>query len=818
MLKKHLLLAVRNLQRHKRFAALNVISLTVGLACGLLILLYVSDELSYDRFHTDSATLYRVNWDFDWEGNSGIGPGTPPPLAAAFVEGIPEMTGATRLYPASRMIVRSGDAFFDERGIIAVDSNFFDLFSFRLIAGDPATALAAPNSVVLSESTARRYFGDAPALGQSLTVGEDRQIFGRYQYSSDFEVTGIVRDVPHHSHIQFDLLTSMSSHPEVAHFDWSWVWMQMATYVKLREGADLREVHDKVVDVVRQHGSPFARVGFYYDEVHAAGGRYDFVLQPLDDVYLGSANIGNRVGPVGNRTYVIIFATIAGFLLAIACINSMNLATVRATTRAREVGVRKVLGSQRHTLVAQFVAESLVFSALALPCALALALILVGPFNELTGKSLTIDVFHSTWIPAALVSGVLLVGFVAGIYPAMYLSSFRPIQALRGTFTPSGGSGSLRQSLVVLQFAITIGVIACAFVVQRQMDFVRKADLGFDRDGIVVVSNENDRLRGQSETFREHLVRHSVILNASVSSGVPPYDGFQDGYTAEDQHSESRAITSYLTDEHFLSALDLELLQGRGFSTDHPTDTAAVILNEAALAAFGWRDAVGRAIRYPGGGDREYHVIGVMRDFNFTTLRLPVTPFALFHGDSGSYEISDSYVIVRLAAGEISSGLRILESEWEAFAPDSPFDYTFLDESLGEQYQSEQRLGRGFLFFSGLMILIACLGLYGLAAFAAEQRIKEIGVRKVLGASVPAIVSLLSKSFLKLVVVAFFVGAPIAYLGMQRWLENFAYHIEIGPGVFLLSGMLALLLALATVGYRGIRAASADPVDSLRYE
>ena len=818
MLKSHLLLALRNVQRHRRFTALNVISLSIGVACCLLILLYVVDEVSYDRFHADADDLYRVNWDVDWQGMSGVGPGTPPPLAAAFEEGIPDIESAIRLYPISRMIVRRGDAFFDEGRIVAADSNLFGFFGFRLLQGDPATALAAPNSVVVTESAARRYFGDASVLGKTLTIGEDRQIFGRYAYASDFEVTGVVEDVPQHSHIQFDMLTSMSSHPEVAHFDWSWVWMQMVTYVRLRDGVSGRDVQPEIADVVRQHGSPFPRIGFYYDDVHEAGGRYDFVLQPMKDIYLGSAEIGNRVGPVGNRTYVIIFATIAGFLLAIACINSMNLATVRATTRAREVGVRKVLGSERRSLVGQFIAESLSFSALAVPCALVLSFVLIQPFNQLTGKSLAPDLIYFPWMAAILFAILLVVGIGAGIYPALYLSSFRPIQALKGAIEPGGRSGLLRRGLVVIQFAITIGVIACALVVQQQMDFIRDADLGFRREGIVVISNDNNRLRGQEQTFRNRIVRHSAILDATVSTGIPPYDGFQDGYTAEGQENEPQSITSYLTDEHFLSTLDLQLSQGRGFSTDHATDTAAVILNEAALAAFGWQGAVGRTIRYPGGNNREYEVIGVMRDFNFGTLRQPVTPFALFHDRSRSYEIADSYVTVRLAAGEVSRGLNLLREEWKAFAPDSPFDYRFLDESLGAQYLSEQRLGRGFLLFSGLMILIACLGLYGLAAFAAEQRIKEIGVRKVLGASVPSIVSLLSKSFVKLVIVAFFVGAPAAYIGMQRWLANFAFHIEIGPGVFLLSGMLALVVALATVSYRGVRAASADPVVSLRYE
>ena len=817
MLKNHLLLALRTLKRHRGYAALNVLSLGIGLTCGLLILLYVTDELSYDDFHVDAAELYRVNWDVDWQGNTGIGPGTPPPLAAAFTDGIPEIEAATRLYPVSRTVVRSEDALFDEPGIVAIDSNFFELFDFELLEGDPATALTGPNRVVLSASTARRYFGDEPAAGRSIRIGEDRMVFGR-PYESTFEVTGVVRDVPKNSHIRFDMLTSIASHPVVRQFDWSWVWMQMVTYVRLQDGADLRAVHDRIVDVVRQNGSPFPRVGFNYNDIHAAGGRFDFVLQPLADVYLGSAGIGNRVGPVGNRAYVLVFATVAAFLLAIACINSANLTTIRATTRAREVAVRKVLGSHRGLLIRQFIAESLVFCVLTLPFALVLAGLLLHPFNDLTGKSLTLSLLLSGWMPAVLGAGILLVGIAAGIYPALYLSSLQPIQALRGAFTSDGRSGLLRQGLVVLQFVITIGVIACALIIQRQMDFLQDADVGFRRDGVVVISNVNDRLRGQGEAFRNRIVQHSAILDASLSTGVPPRNGFQDGYTAQGQDDQPLAVTSYQTDEHFLSVMGLTLREGRGFALDHATDTAAVILNEAALAAFGWEQAVGRTLRYPGGNNREYHVIGVLNDFNYSTLRSPVEPFALFHRASGSYDISDSYVVVRLGANELTQGLQFLEQAWKSFVPDMPFDYAFLDESLGEQYRSEQRLGRGFLLFSAIMILVAGLGLYGLAAFAAEQRTREIGVRKVLGASVTRIVGLLTGSFIKHVLIASVVGTLIAYFAMQFWLENFAYRVKIGPDVFLISGLLALVVTLARMGFRAIRAAMADPVQSLRHE
>ncbi len=818
MLTNYLKIAFRNLAKRKAFSFINIAGLALGIACCLLIALWVRDETGYDRFQRDAAVTYRVNWDFDWNGNAGVGPGTPPPLAARFAQEIPEVTAATRLYPVSHTVVRHGEAFFDERHIVAADSNFFGFFSFKLLVGDPRTALAMPNSVVLTETAARKYFGDAPALGQVLTLGEAKLVFGRHPYDPAFRVTGIMQE-PSNSHIQFDMLTSMASHPEVAHFDWSWVWMQVATYVKLRAGASLPAVQTKVTAVVREYGSPaFERVGFSYDELVASGGHFAFVLQPMGDVYLGSAAIGNRVGLVGNRVYVLLFSTVAAFILLIACINFTNLATAQATTRAREVGIRKALGSNRSTLAGRFLVESLVFSALALPLALGLVAVCIGPFNQVSGKALRFDLFQPAWLPVALAGITVLVGLLAGSYPGFYLSSFQPIQALRGAFRPGGKSRHLRHGLVVFQFVTTIGLIACTLVVRQQMTFLRTADLGFDRDGVVVISNENDRLHGQAEAFKERLKERPDILAASLSTGVPPDGGFEDSYTAEGRGDAQRALISYMTDEDFLSTLDIELVQGRGFSRDYAADAAGVIVNEAAVRAFGWENPVGRAITYPGGDNAEYEVIGVVKDFNFATLHAPVTPFALFHNASQSYDISDSYVVVRVSGTELDRSLRLLKAEWEAFAPDTPFEYTFLDERLGAQYEAEQRLGRMFLAFSGLAILIGCMGLLGLAAFTAEQRTKEVGVRKVLGASVPSLVALLSKDFLQLVGIAFVVAVPLAYLAMRDWLAGFAYHTDLGVGVFLLAGVLALAVALLTVSTQALRAATADPVQSLRYE
>ena len=826
LLKSYVKVAWRNALRHRGYAALNIFGLALGMACSLLILLYVQDELSFDRFHRDAEHIYRVNWDFNWNNAEGTGPGTPPPLARTLAEELPDVRLATRLFRVSRMIVRQEETLrpkagnptaFSERQIVAADSNFFQMFDFPLLEGDPRTALAAPNSVVLSESTARKYFGDEPALGRRLTIGESRQVFQRF-YDSAFTVTGVVADVPHNSHIQFDLLTSMPSHPEVAQFDWSWVWMLMTTYVKLEPGTDVAALDASIPDLVmRRGGDALRRIGTNYKDLLEAGGRFTFVFQPMTEVYLRAPAIGNRFGPVGNGSYVTIAATIAVFVLLIACINFMNLATARSATRSREVGVRKVLGSPRRMLVGQFLAESMVFSLLAVPLALALVLVAFGPFNQLTGKSLELSLLRPAWLPLVVVLLPVVVGLVAGSYPGIYLSSFRPIQVLKGTFRPGGGTKRLRHALVVFQFAMTIALIVFTLLVREQLDYMRSVDVGFDREGIVLIDNENDRLGERAEVFKERLKRRPEFLNASISTGIPPFSGFGDGYRAEGEGNEDINLNSYLTDEDLIPTLGIDVVDGRGFSRDRAAEAESVILNEAAVRALGLTEPIGKRLIYPG-GPGEFEIIGVMRDFNFVTLRFPVTPFALFHRSSETYGVSSSYVVVRLAGGELAPALSLLESEWKSVAPDMPFEYSFLDETYDEQYRNDRRLGRLFGVFSALAVIIACLGLLGLAAFAAEQRTKEIGIRKVLGADVPGLAALLSKDFLKLIAFAFVVAALPAYLAMQSWLEDFVYRVEVGPGLFVLTGALVLIVAVLTVSYQSVRTALSDPVKSLRYE
>jgi len=818
MLTNYLKIAVRNLFKHKLYSLINIGGLALGLACATLMYLWVQDELSYDRFHKSADSIYRANWDFKGEdGSEGVGPGTPPPLASTLANYLPDVTAATRLRPMPNATVRSGDIFFNEDGVLAADSNFFELFSFPLIAGDPSTALRQPNSVVLTQDLAAKLFGDESPIGKTLLIDEEkRDFYGTYQ--NLFRVTGVVQNTPRNSHIQFSMLTSMSSYPEVAWRNWSWVWMQVTTYVKLRDGVSSAAIEAQIPALIKRYGAAgFRRLGMSYDDLLKNGGRWNFVLQPLGDIYLGSVTIGNRLGPLGDRSQVRLLSIIACLVLGIACINFMNLATARSASRAKEIGVRKMLGSQRKMLLGQFLVESTLFSLLAMPVALFLVEVSLRPFNRLAAKSIEFSLLDPLWLPGALLLVAVLVGLISGSYPGFYLSSIKPALAVKGPFASPARGKRLRNVLVTSQFAMTIGLITCTLLVKQQMDFIRQANLGFERRGIIVISNKNDRLGTKAKAFRDDLKSHPQVLNAALSNGVPPNSSFEDGYKVEGKGDMSFGMISYRSDENFISTMGISIVQGRGFSPEF-ADSSSVILNEAAVRLFGLSDPVGMTITYPGGNNAKYRIIGVIKNFNFASLYSPIGPFALFHTSSNSYTIPESFVAVRVRPTDLESTIRMLEAEWKSFAPAMPFEYAFLDESIEAEYRSAQRLGEVFFLFSALTILIACVGLFGLASFSTERRTKEIGIRKVLGASEVEVVALLSKEFVLLVLVANAVAWPVAWYIMHNWLENFAYRVDISWVVFVLSGALAFLIALLTVSFQAIKAALTNPVKALRYE
>jgi putative ABC transport system permease protein len=816
MIKNYFRVALRNLGNDKTYSLINTAGLAIGLAGAILISLWVRDEMSYDRFNPNASVLYRVNWDCNWNGEIGTGPGTPPPLAGKLVSDIQDIKAATRLRPMLNTVVRYGDKFFDESGIVAADSNFLQLFPFTMVEGNPSTALVWPNTVVLTESIAHKLFGDGQAVGKILIIGKNESNFyGTYQ--SIFKVTGVVKDVPQNSTIQFDMLTSMKSYPEVAWRNWSWVWMQVVTYAELRKGASPVRVQSAIRSLEDRYlPAGFTRFGSSYKDMIKSGGFWHFLLQPLTDVYLGSSSIGNRLGPTGDRDQVYLFSVIAVLLLVIASINFMNISTARLGNRAKEIGVRKVLGSTRGGIVIKVMVEALLSSFIALGAALILVELSLHAFNQLTGKELAFDIFRPWWESVVLFLLTVIVGLLSGSYPGVYLSSMMPIKVLKSTGAGSRRKGSLRNFLVVIQFSVAIGLIICTLIVYRQMEFVQQANLGFNKTNLVIISNQDHRLGDQAYTYRDIVRSNADIINSSITTGVPPIDFWEDGYAITDGKDKQFEMCSYTTDDNFISTMGLQLLMGRGFSPER-NDSASVILNEAAVKYLGFNHPLGEDIVYTSNGAR-YKVIGVVKNFNFQTLYSPITPFALFHHASKGYSTPSSYVVVRVKPDNLARTISMLKSEWQSVAPSEPFEYTFLDQNFTLGYQSAQRTEKVFLIFSLLTVVIACLGLFALASFVAEQRTKEIGIRKVLGASVTEVIVLLSTQFVRWVLIANVIAWPLAYIVMNKWLQDFAYKTSVDIWIFVGSGILALVVALLTVSVHAVKAATANPVESLRYE
>ncbi|MEM8487041.1 MAG: ABC transporter permease [Bacteroidota bacterium] len=816
MLKNYLTIAFRNLHRHPFFSSLNILGLAIGLASCLLILLYVAYEKSFDQHHEQADQIYRLNWDYNWNASEGIGSTTPPPLARTIIDEVPEVEVATRIYRASAMVTRYQNTFFSETNIIAADPNFFEVFSFTLLEGDPATALREPGSVILTKETALKYFGDAPALGETIEIGESQDAFGGY-YSNTYKVAGVLEDLPPNSHLDFDVLTSMTSFPIVEYFDWSWVWMQVTTYAVIHEPASIPAIEAQLTKLVAQHApASFQRIGFSYDELMQSGGHWDFVLQPLDDIYLGSQDIGNRLGPLGNGTYLYILLVVALFILIIACINFMNLSTARSMRRAKEVGVRKVLGSARKSLVGLFMTEAVLLTVIAMIVALGLAAVFVVPFSRFAGIHLESSFLTSgTWL-LLLIPATLLIGLLTGSYPSLYLSRFTPIAAMKKSKATGKGGNVFRNGLVVFQFAISIALIVCTLLVNKQMRFFEQSDMGFDKEGLLIISNENDRLGDQAATFVDLLEADARIIHATQTTGVPFSDGFQDYYKVETRGDEQFDLTSYMVDNDFIQTLGLDVIQGQGFSEDFTSNQSGVLLNESAVQRFGLDDPIGKTITYPTAGT--FEIIGVLKDFNFMSLHESIMPFALFHQDSESYNIPNAYVVARMQMGNVQHTLNEIRKSWETFAPDAPFEYSFLDDGLAAQYWSERQLQTIFFIFSILAILIACIGLVGLAAFAAEKRTREIGIRKTLGATVPGLLTLLVKDFVKWVLVANLVAWPLAGVVMNWWFAGFAYSADMGYAAFIIATGMALFISIVTVGYQASRVAFSNPIQSLRVE
>lgn len=808
MLKNYFKVALRSLRKQFGYSFINIFGLAIGLTCFILIGLFVQFELSYDTFHEKADRVYRIAKESPTKrflGNT-ISTATPDPLRDALLDEFPEVEHVTQVAKA-HSLVEYGENGFYEDGLYAT-TQFFDVFSFPLLRGNPQTALIEPNSIVITESLANKLFGAQDPMGQSLTI---------YTLSSennnDFKVmnvTGVALDVPANSHFTFNFLVPPASSHELSLWFGDWRSNSYLTYASLQPDYSLPAFTTKLSVLASKHLSSLEYFQEHPNELPS------FFPQALTDIHLHSHS-SYELGTNGNFKYIYLFSAIALLILIIACINYINLATVRSSTRLMEVGVRKVMGAHRKQLIGQFMSEAILPSLLALVIAIGLATLLLPSFNTLTSREITLDMGTNGMFFFVLLLLGLGVGIAAGSYPALMISSFNPVNIIKGARPVKKNSVSLRDVLVVVQFAVTIILVIGTIVIQRQLNYIESANTGFSRDQVVMIEIEDRTIYDDKyETVKQSLMSHPGVLGVTAAQ-TNPTDIDASGRARDWEGSESgESIHVYrsIIQHGFVEMFDLELVEGRAFSESMPIDEReGILINEALKNQLGWDTAVGKPFNFHG---REARVTGVLKDYNFHSFHHEIAPLALFI-DSGWW-FAYQRIFVKVAPGRMQESLASIEQTMKDFSPSYPFTYSFLDDAYGQLYETETRLGQMFNYFTVLALFIACMGLVGLAAFTAQQRTKEIGVRKVLGASMLDILVLLSKDYTRLILIAFIIAVPIGYIGQSRWLQEYAHHASIGWGIFLVAGITVLAISWVTVSYQSLRVALANPVKSLRHE
>ncbi len=807
MIRNYLKIAWRNLIHNKWFSAINILGLSIGLATCLVIMLFVSHELNYDRFHKKADRIARVYFEGNVQGEKMKEASVMAPVAAAMKRDFPEVEDATRLRSfgwAPKLLV--GNREFRSDLVAYADPNFFDVFTLPFTQGDSKTALAEPNTVVLTKDVAQKYFGDEEALGKMIRF--------KTEDKAPMKVTGVIENIPLNSHFRFGLLASTEGLEDAK--EPNWMNSNYFTYVLLRNKSDFEKLEAKIPGLVDRYIGPQMQegTGQTLAEFRKGGSDLIFHLQRITDIHLHSDFYYDLSAP-GDIRYVYIFGVVAAFMLLIACINFMNLSTAGASKRSREVGIRKVLGSLKGELVRQFLVESTLIAALALVLSLGFVKLSLPLFNHLSGQQLAFSFIEKPLLVPLLLGVILVTGLVAGSYPAFYLSSFQPVTVLKGKQVQAKGRISFRSALVVFQFFISILLIVSTTVVYRQLSYLRHKDVGFDKDKVMVISNAG-ALGDKTDVFRQELQRDPAVISISNSRYLPvDGGGYNNFFVFTDQEPGKLVKTlRYEIDEQYIPTLGIEIKEGRNFSGEYGTDSSAVILNEAAVKALGWSESpLGKTIsRTSKGTEERYHVVGVVKDFHFRSLHEHIAPLIMvLSPDRGSF-------VLKVATTDIQGFTAKLRERFAAYGADDPLDYSFLDERYLSTYNAEQKIGAILGIFAGLTIFIACMGLFGLAKFTAEQRTKEIGIRKVLGASAAQLSAMLSGDFLKLVLIACCIAFPIAGWIMYKWLQDFAYRIDIEWWVFAGAGLTAVLIALLTVSWQAVRAATANPVEALRTE
>ncbi len=785
MIKNYIVVTLRNIFKHKGYAFINIAGLAIGMACCLLISIWVLDELSYDRFHENAPSLFRVEENQHYSGRIYHVTVTPYPLGPALKDEIAGIKDATRVVWAGGQLLRYKDKAFFESNIRAVDPSFFQMFTFPLLKGDKDRALDSPHSLVISEEIAEKYFPDEDPVGKVITVNN----------TLEFTVTGVLQEVPHNSYLQFDMLVPYAFLEKEGETNQSFGANSILTFVQLDEGVTKAEVNERIFGFIRTREPQSAT---------------DLELMPYTRIHLHQHfGFEKTMGAAG---YVYIFSIIALFVLIIACINFMNLATARSANRAKEVGLRKVVGALRGHLIRQFYGESMIFATIALALAVLIVTLLLPAFSSLADKELSWNVSGIGAILIGLVGITLFTAIVAGSYPALFLSSFQPLKVLRGSLKSGAGAANFRRILVVFQFTLSLLLIIGTTVVFKQLTYMQARQLGWDREHLVYIPLRAD-IKQSYQALKEELIKDQHVLGVTGSSHLPSNIGSNSGGSNwEGKDPEQAVLIGFSSvDFDYIETLKIEMKEGRAFSREHQSDLSKTfIVNEEVAELMGKESVVGERFSFLG---IDGQIVGVMKNFHFQSVRQVIEPLAIV-------VVPDrlQYMLIRLASGDVPSSLSAVENIWGRVIPDYPFDYRFMDENFDRMYRAESRIGTLLNYFTVLAVLIACLGLFGLASFTAEQRTKEIGIRKVLGASVSQVTFLLCREFFLLVLLANVLAWPLAYFGMKSWLENYAYRTSLGWMIFVAAMVLALVVALASVSFQALRAAVANPARALKYE
>lgn len=828
MIKSNIILFVRNLQRQRLFAVINLLGLTLSIASTLVIYLYVSHEFSYDNFHPNVDRLYRVNQTFIWgsEYNSQFSR-TGPGVAHALREELPEVELVTSFHTPGDFIIsyvtpQRDIVAFDETKVLAADSNFFKVFNYPLIHGDAESAFDQANTLIMTKSTAKKYFGDINPVGELVQLGGLNGEPGM-----TYEVTGVLEDTPDNSTMQFEVLLSMKSFPAVERFYWSWVWTQLETFVVLKPNANIDDVREKLKSIPRKRAAESiqASMGISYDEYIKSGKKWDLFLQPVTSMHLPETPVIGSFPDVGNLKIIYSFIGAAIFILLLSCINFMNLSAAQFTRRIKEAGIRKILGLRTKELRFSYFFEALTFCLIAMTIGFAATQLLLPQFSLIAEKDLELSVHSDPLLAAGILVMTMLMAGISSSYPTIFLTSFNPVSAMKGRSRIGLEGRIFRNGLVVFQFSVSIILIICTAIVFQQLNYASAKDMGFDKENLILlhhaeaISNEELLANAMSDV--------PGVINATYCSSAPPQLFGGDSFSAEGLGDRKFQLNYTKADENYIPTLGIKIIFGRNFQEGNPGDPMRIILNETAIQRIGWEldeSVIGKYVTYPNSGDAnaKFEVIGVMADFNFWSISYPIEAVAIVHSKNKYiYDGTKNFLVVRVEEQNIetwSATLEGLHNQWNSVAGHTPFDYSFVDENFAKTFSTQKRFGNVLSIMAILAIVIASLGLLGIIVYSLEQRTKEIGIRKVSGASLLNILTLISKGYTRLILIAFLIAAPLSYYMMQFWLMDFAYAITPSWWIFILAGGSTLLLATLITSYHAVKAAMTNPVEVLRDE